>query len=148
MNTRKPLAFAVLAIAGLAAGAALAQGMMDRGDRHGGGRGHQLLRALDADGDRVVTIEEARALQLDRLGRFDTDGDGTLSLDEFTPLFTEVTRTRMVNMYQYLDADGDGEVTEAEMLSPVQKLTQMDLDGDGDVDRDDRPARRGKGDRQ
>ncbi|MEM7743631.1 MAG: calcium-binding protein [Pseudomonadota bacterium] len=147
MNTRKRISVAVLALAGLATGAAVAKDVMDRGDRHGGGRGHHLLRALDADGDHVVTIEEARGLQLERLARFDADGDGSLSLDEFAPLFAEVARPRMVDAFQHLDADGDGDVTEAEMLTPIAKLTRMDRDGDGDVDRDDRPSRRGKGER-
>jgi len=150
MASKKRIALVVLAVSGLAAGAAAAHGFMDRMHRGGnGGHGaHLLIRALDADGDRRVTVEEARGVQLDRLQRFDRDDDGTLSLEESAPLFAELLRPRMVDAFQRLDEDGDGAVTEPEMLEPAEMIARLDRDGDGDLDRDDRRRWKGGHDRQ
>lgn len=138
MKTRTKITLGALALAGLAATAATAHGWGERDGGGHGGRGAMMLRLLDANGDDRVTPEEARELQIERLQRSDVDGDGALSIDEFAPLFAEVTRERMVRGFQRLDRDGDGVVTEAEMTAPADRLLRFDRDGDGDVDVDDR----------
>jgi Ca2+-binding EF-hand superfamily protein len=148
MKPATKITLALLAVAGLAAGAAAAHGW---GDRAGRGPGAMLFDRFDADGDGAVTADEARGVAADGLARFDADGDGTLSLEEFAGLHAEITRARMVDAFQRLDADGDGAVTAAEMDRPIARMTaRLDRDGDGDVDaedlrrmRDDRDGRRG-----
>ena len=87
--------------------------------------GMGMMADLDADGDGVVTPDEART-GLDSLrSDYDADGDGALSLEEFETLHSALIRETMVDRFQYLDADGDGRVTEAEMQAPAAQMQRM-----------------------
>ena len=55
---------------------------MMRGGMMGGGNPYALLN-FDADKDGALSAEELRAGMLGDLKTNDTNGDGTLSLDEF-----------------------------------------------------------------
>ena len=63
-----------------------------------------------------------------------TDGDGAMSLEEFQGLWLEMARSRMVDHFQHLDADGDGKITRAEYDRPFDyAMTRMDRNEDGAV---------------
>ena len=67
-----------------------------------------------------------------RLQAFDSDGNGTLSLDEYQALWLDAMRERMVDRFQAHDDDGDGEVTVEEFGEERARLVErMDRDGDG-----------------
>lgn len=108
-----------------------------RGERgHRGGQRGEMMRnifdAVDADGDRAVTQEEIDAYRAARVGAADASGDGALSLEEFNTLFQEFTRPRMVDAFQALDADGDGQIAPAELDTRIARMVErMDRDGDG-----------------
>ncbi|SHI46269.1 EF hand [Palleronia salina] len=53
----------------------------------------------------------------ERLGEFDVNDDGALSLDEFAQWHATMMRERMVDRFQHLDADADGSVTPDEVDS-------------------------------
>ncbi len=55
------------------------------------------------------------AMMRSRMGEFDGDSDGGLSLDEFESLHGAMLHGRMVDRFQHLDADGDGIVSETEI---------------------------------
>ncbi len=114
--------------------------------RHGGrGMMGQIMQQADADGDRAVTQEEIDTFRAGLVEGADASGEGDISLDEFEAIYLKLTRERMVDVFQKLDADGDGAVTQAEMDSHFGDLVErMDRNGDGKLDRDDR---RGRGDR-
>lgn len=97
-------------------------GMMDGSHMRMGGAFH--LR-LDADGDGRVTPEEARTQLRELLEENDSDGDGTLSIAEFEVLHSRLIRETMVDRFQHLDADGDGQVTRDEMTAPAKKIERM-----------------------
>lgn len=107
---------------------------------HGGGPGLRMLERFDANGDDSLTQEEIDTFLAGELAEFDTSGDQTLDLGEFESLWLNFMRERMVDHFQFLDADGDGQVTAEEFNSPFEHaVDRMDRNGDGQLDRQDRP---------
>ncbi|MDK3074602.1 hypothetical protein QO034_16030 [Sedimentitalea sp. JM2-8] len=113
----------------------------DRGHGRGGHGGHHrggpemfrtLFMQVDADGDGSVTQVEIDTFRAAKVGEADTSGDGALSIEEFDTLYREFTRSRMVDAFQDLDADGDGVISAAEMDSRFGDIVErMDRDDDG-----------------
>ena len=146
MQTRTKLlaaATAVLVVGGLALAApSLAQrgamGMM------GGLGAEQLLREVDTDRDGRMTQAEIDAAVNARFTRFDADGNGRLSLDEFNALWADVTRPAAVRAFQFMDPNGDASVTKAEVEERTGRLVQrFDRNGDGALSMQDRGGRGG-----
>lgn len=109
----------------------------DRGDRgQRGGPGGEMFRtvfeAVDADGDSRVTQAEIDTYRAAQLAEVDVSGDGALSIEEFDTLYRALTRARMVDAFQALDADGDGQIVAEEIDTRVSRIIdRMDRDGDG-----------------
>jgi hypothetical protein len=91
------------------------------GMEHMGG----VMQAFDADGDGSLTADEMRSGLEDRLAEFDADDSGSLSIDEFEALHSAMIREAMVDRFQALDNDGDGEVTAEEITAPADRLQRM-----------------------
>lgn len=102
-------------------------GMMSGGGMPmmGGQRGKVMIDLLDQDGDGTVTADEARTSLDGLLSDYDSDGDGTLSISEFESLHSALIREMMVDRFQHLDADGDGEITASEMRAPADHIAAM-----------------------
>ncbi|NJM84204.1 MAG: hypothetical protein HC844_18730 [Tabrizicola sp.] len=135
-----------------------AQQQPQRADFRGEGKGHHegrggpgrggsemfltLFGQVDADGNGSVTQEEIDAFRTAKVGQADASGDGALSIEEFDTLYREFTRSRMVDMFQELDADGDGSVSAAELDARVgDVVNRLDRDGDGALTLQDRGNR-------
>ena len=75
----------------------------------GKGRGHRppSLETLDTDGSGTVSIEEFVAPLLEHYAELDADGDGIVTSDEFVVRATE--------HFTAIDTNGDGVLTEAEL---------------------------------
>lgn len=71
--------------------------------------------------------EIAHETMLKRLAEFDSDKDGSLSLTEFEALNATMIRESMVDRFQYLDADGDGRITEIEMVAPARRMEMQGM---------------------
>jgi Ca2+-binding EF-hand superfamily protein len=72
------------------------------------------------------------SFRAERLKSADRNGDGRLDQAEFETFWLEVTRPMRVRAFQFLDADGDGIVTAAEIQRPSDRMfARMDRDGDG-----------------
>lgn len=119
-------------------------GMGGPGMKGHGGRMASMLRYFDSDGDGAVSQAEIDQVRDERFATFDSDSSQTLSLAEFEGLWLDFMRERMVDGFQRLDADGDGQVTLAEVNRPLgQMVERMDRNEDGVIDRSD--FKRGKG---
>lgn len=87
--------------------------------------GSMMMGEFDADGDRMISNEEAHGKLQSMHGQADVDNDGALTFDEFAPLYAMVMREMMVDQFQILDADGDGTITEGEMTTPADMISNM-----------------------
>lgn len=98
-----------------------------------------LFRALDVDGDGVLTAEDIDAAPA-RLRALDLNGDGRLTEDEIggpTWLPGWVRRSAIVRV---LDGDGDLVITAEDIEDSPSRLRTLDLDGDGClIETDDQP---------
>ena len=101
------------------------------GMMHGGAGGNDMSMMrpmrdmLDADGDGTVTPDETRAGLQALLSEYDADGDGTLSLSEFETMHSAIIRETVVDRFQFLDDDGDGQVTANEIVKPADRMERM-----------------------
>lgn len=88
----------------------------------GGMMGGSAMRMLDADGDGTVSPDELETGLRQALATHDADGSGALSIEEFEAYHSALIRSFMVDRFQALDDDGDGQVTEAELAAPAQMM--------------------------
>ena len=115
-------------------------GMMD-GSHHGmmgGGMGMMMggaptyaMTAFDTDNDGSLSAEETTAGIQAELTTYDTDANGSLSLEEFAVMHAAHTRPMTVRAFQMHDADGDAQVTEAEMAA-MAEMMQRHMTGQQD----------------
>ena len=123
------LAMAVLAPASAAAGPA---------DRDSALR---WFDAVDSDHNGVTDVAEMNRVRDKRFRRYDGDGDGYITLDEFNfslpeDLADEIERR--ARRFTVMDLDDDGELTKDEYMQFAGRVAAAaDLNGDGFVTRDE-----------
>ena len=66
--------------------------------------GVSLLESFDTNDDGKLTQAEIDAARKANLTKFDTDGNGELSLDEYQALWADAMRRAMVRQFQANDA--------------------------------------------
>src|SRR5690606_8089797 len=112
------------------------------GHGFGFGRGGGL-KALDADGDGVITIEEALAARSPVFARIDTNGDGVIDAQEIEAEVNLNTQYWTQAMFHRRDRDGDGLISKEEISwKKYRSERQGARAGDGkDDDRGDRARR-------
>ena len=105
--------------------------------------GPSIFESFDANADGSLMQAEVDQFRSDRLAKFDTSGDGQLTLEEYQVLWLDAMRERMVDAFQRLDDDGDALVTREEFLEPfVQLVQRLDRDADGAVTQEEMRAQR------
>ena len=92
-----------------------------------GGQSYAMV-TFDTNKDGTLSPEEMTAGIQAELKTYDTDANGTLSLEEFAVMHAAHTRPMTVRAFQMHDADGDAQVTEAEM-SAMAEMMQSHMGG-------------------
>ncbi len=159
MRTITLAALGAAALATVSVGAAAVAYADDAGFWHRGGPGRmgmmgpgamgmgpgKLMKDFDTNGDGQLSKEEIDAGLAKRYGEANTDGADGVTIQEFEPWFWKQHREMMVRAFQFLDKDGDGKVTEAELKDVGDRMFERaDRNGDGVVSKDDRPRREGR----
>ncbi len=129
------ITLAALALAGASFGAQAAES---------GARGERLRKA-DANGDGLVSREEAKAAP--RLAKhfdeIDANKDGQVSPEEMRAFHEK----RHAEHWKRLDANGDGQVSKAEAQASAPRLFEnfesLDANKDGQLSREELQAARG-----
>ncbi len=124
------------------AGAGMARGGFGHHGWHGGGHfggaRAMLMEQIDANQDGKLTQAEIDESLRGRMAGADANGDGRLDLEEFQPLLVEIMRPRIVDGFQFLDADGDAVITMEEIERPVSKIvSRLDRNDDGELTEDE-----------
>ena len=96
-----------------------------------GGAQSYAMATFDTNKDGTLSPEEMTAGIKAELKTYDTDANGSLSLEEFAVMHAAHTRPMTVRAFQMHDADGDAQVTEAEM-SAMAAMMQDHMGGQQD----------------
>lgn len=129
----------ILSVVGAAmvasAGFAVAQGKGGYGNR-------PSFEEVDTNGDGKITRDEMQARAAARFGEADSDGDGAISREEMMARAMARVEARVDRKMDWMDADDDGKVTQAEMQQMRGKrmgrmIEWMDKDGDGALSKDE-----------
>lgn len=134
--------------AGMVFGPAIAGGGWGKMAGHGGKGIYRMMKRMDADGNGELTLEEVESGRTKRFAKLDGNADGVVDAAELKArIMARMERRaerRVSRMMRRLDADGDGQVSQAEFISPAkQRFTWNDLNDDGKLSGDELPRRRG-----
>lgn len=107
---------------------ALAKGFRDRGPIN--------FQELDADGDGQVTKAELEAHRTQMFTSADANGDGKLSVEEMQAEVQKKANDRVTEMFARHDSNNDGFLTTDEMPKPRRAgmmFDRIDADGNGSL---------------
>jgi len=109
---------------------ALAKGMGGMGGHHR----MEMIEHLDTNSDGKITMAEITAHRDQLHAEHDKDGNNAISLSEFEGIWLSMMRPMMVDKFQMMDDDGDGQITDAEVDKKVKRMMRwMDKNEDGAV---------------
>lgn len=149
-HTKVAIAASIAVIGGVAlAGASMARGGFGHHGGHwGGGARAMLMEQFDANQDGSLTQTEIDESIRSRMAAADSNGDGELDLDEFQPLLVEIMRPKIVDGFQFLDADGSAAISLEELERPAARVvSHLDRNDDGAVTEDEMKRRHHRGGR-
>lgn len=96
-----------------------------------------IMRLLDANDDGFISLDEAPAKLKARFEQADADHDGRLSAGELKSalagLLGDKPKQDPAAVFQQMDKNGDGKLTQDESGDRWEKLKQIDKDADGAV---------------
>ncbi|MCM5553721.1 hypothetical protein [Pleomorphomonas sp. NRKKF1] len=104
----------------------------------------KLFAEADTNKDGKVDAAEFTAYRDKMFADANSDGKDGVTIQEFEPWFWQQHREMMVRAFQRLDADGDGQITKAEVdTAGDHMLNRFDRNNDGVLSAEDRPNRGG-----
>ena len=123
----------VAIVGGLAfAGTKVMAGPMGSMGGMGGNHRMEMMERLDGNSDGKITMAEIMAYREQLFAEHDKDGNKAISLSEFEGIWMTQMRPMMVDKFQMMDDDGDGQITDAEVDQKMSRMMRwMDKDDDG-----------------
>lgn len=110
------------------------------------GGGHWMLQRHDTDGDGTISQQEFRAATEALFARLDPDGEGRISIENMAAK-RDAARSgqrperRMHRGFARMDADDDGFISKAEFDDAhMARFNALDANGNGVIDADEVPA--------
>jgi len=108
--------------------------------------GSHFMDHFDADKDGKVTQAEIDKVKSDLFSKFDSDGNGLLSQDEYMALRMDRMKERMNNRFTHQDKNGDGAISQEEFMTMSNRMmARLDENGDNVIDADELKHRMGQG---
>ena len=109
------------------------------------GRHGRMLQRFDTDGNGTISVEEFSEMRMGDLLNADADNDGELSVAEIKAAMEKRREARMAEMFKRrFDVDGDGKITVAEIKDRQEKRFALaDANNDGQVSREEFSKMRG-----
>ena len=109
---------------------ALAKGMGGMGGHHR----MEMIERLDTNSDGKITMAEITAHRDQLHAEHDKDGNNAISLSEFEGIWLSMMRPMMVDKFQMMDSDGDGQITNAEVDKKMSRMMRrLDRNEDGAI---------------
>ena len=107
----------------------------------GAGYGHGpsgFMKRFDLNNDGKVTQEEIDKAKTDLFAKYDTDGNGVLSLEEWQAMRQDRMKERMAEHFKRQDSNGDGGISQEEFMARAQHMMErMDHNGDHAIEADE-----------
>jgi Ca2+-binding protein (EF-Hand superfamily) len=103
------------------------------------GRHGRMLQRFDTDGNGLISADEFAGIGVGHLIEADTDKDGELSVAEIKAAMDKQREERMAEMFKRrFDVDGDGKITVAELKDRQDKrFALLDANNDGSLSREE-----------
>lgn len=148
---------ALVSALALGAGGALAQtapaptapppAAADKSPGPHGHRAQSFIELFDTNKDGKASTDEIIAEHARLFGASDIDKDGSLSVDEFRRRGRLLQSLGTTTLFDMLDANGDGKISQAELDAPTKRwVARYDANKDGAMNADELPGRdRGPG---
>lgn len=101
-----------------------------------GPMGMMMIKRLDTDGDGKLSVEEFTIIGERPMARFDTNGDGSITSEEIDAVILErMVERRRQRVLDRFDLNGDGTISSDEIQRQREKVfALMDRNDDGTVD--------------
>lgn len=131
-------------VAALAFASSAALALAADGPGHGPrGQMHERIKQADANGDGMLSKEEAKALPRisAHFDEIDTNRDGQITMEELRAFHKAQMQQRHAEHWKKIDTDGDGRISriEAQQNAPrlFERFDQIDANGDGYITPDE-----------
>jgi len=107
---------------------------------------NRFLQTFDSNNDGKVTQEEIDKVKSDLFAKYDSDGNGVLSLEEWQALRLDRMKDRISQRFNRHDSNGDGAISLDEFMAQSRHMMdRMDENGDHMIDQSEMGNHHGRG---